>query len=200
MDVLGITFYETCCQELCSRVGKKRYEHVLGVASEAQRLARIYGYDERHARLAGLLHDWDKGYDDEAIRLRAHELGLTIDPFVAQHMPRVLHGMTAACALAREFPNIPDDVIQAIDRHTIAAYPMDPLDMIIYIADALEPTRSGSRVDMLRTQVGKLGLEALFIEVYRHWLVLMLERGLTLHPNTLDIWNSWMIHQKDKRT
>ena len=42
------------------------------------------------------------------------------------------------------------DVVQAIARHTAAAVGMSDLDMIIYIADAIEPSRDFDGLDELR--------------------------------------------------
>ena len=51
-----------------------------------------------------------------AVRQRARDLGIDalVGEQVMESMPEVLHGPTAAAALAREFPQIPADVIQAI--------------------------------------------------------------------------------------
>ena len=54
---------------------RKRHAHSLGVARTADKLARCYGVNRFEAVAAGLLHDWDKGYDDEGIRQRARDLG-----------------------------------------------------------------------------------------------------------------------------
>ena len=156
-------------------------------------LADAYGVDRRCARLAGFLHDWDKGYDDAGIRARVKGAGLdeTIDPWVVENMPQVLHGMTAAAALAREHPDIPADVIQAIDRHTTAAVDMTPLDMVVYVADAIEDGRRFGRIDELRAAVGKVDLEELFFETYRYWVFLLLEHRRQLHPATITVWNAY---------
>ncbi|WP_241157376.1 nicotinate-nucleotide adenylyltransferase [Adlercreutzia sp. ZJ242] len=196
VDPLSGKFYRARHAELRDRVSAKRLEHIEGVAETAERLARAYGVDERKARLAGLLHDWDKGYDDEGMLARVRELGMDVSPeYLA--IPRVLHGMTAAVALARAFPAIPADVIQAVDRHTLGALDMEPLDMVVYIADALEPGRTFGPVDELRAQVGKASLEDLFFMTYRHWLVLMLDRGSALAPDTIAIWNAYAARYKD---
>ena len=86
-DALSDAFLEARERDLRERLGRRRYEHTLGVAGTAARLARAYGVDERKARLAGLLHDWDKGYDDAGIRARVEELGLAVDPYVFEEMP-----------------------------------------------------------------------------------------------------------------
>ena len=201
VDALSDEFFEERRVELRERVGKKRYKHIMGVVEAAERLARRYGVDVRKARLAALLHDWDKALDDDGARARARELGLdkVIDPFVIENMPRVLHGNTAAAALGRDFPQIPADVLQAIDRHTVAAVDMEPLDMVIYIADAIEPGRQFGRIDELRAAEKTSSLEELYYETYSYWIFLLLERGKTLHPDTMRIWNTNVLrHQAEK--
>ena len=66
---------------------------------------------------------------------------MDVDPYVLDTMPRLLHGPTAAAELVRAYPDLSADVVQAIARHTAAAVGMSDLDMIIYIADAIEPSR-----------------------------------------------------------
>ena len=130
--------------------------------------------------------------DDDEARARVHELHMEdeVDPGVVEHMPRVLHGYTAARALARDFPEVPDDILQAIDRHTTAAEDMSPLDMVLYIADAIEPGRTYGRIDELRASVGEVSLEELYYRTYDYWTFLLFERKKTLHPDTMRIWNA----------
>ena len=72
-------FYKERRDELEKRVGPRRFKHSLGVSETAEALARVYGADKTAARMAGLLHDWDKGYDDPGILARADELGMELD-------------------------------------------------------------------------------------------------------------------------
>lgn len=196
-EALTEAFYEARRAELEARLPKKgRFRHCLGVADTACRLARRYGADERKARLAGLLHDWDKGYDDEGIRARARELGLEVDPFVMERMPQLLHGPTAAAALGRAFPQLPVDVLRAIERHTAGAAGMTDLDMVVYIADVIEPGRDFPGVAALRKLVGKGTLEELFVEVSGHVLANLVERRRFVHPGTLEVWNYYIARRK----
>lgn len=188
-------FYEERREELAGRVGPRRFAHSLGVAETARELARVYGTDETAARVAGLLHDWDKGYDDPGILARADELGMELDAELAA-MPRVLHGLTAAKALGREFPELPSEVLTAIERHTLGEVGMSDLDMIVYIADALEPGRKGKVVQKLREKIGELELRELFLEVYAYWVQLIMERRHPMYSKTTEIWNSYMPEQE----
>ena len=155
------------------------------------RLAQEYGVDVAKARLAGILHDWDKGYDDQGIRQRADELGMRIEPFVYNALPRVLHAHTAPVALRKAFPRVPADVLRAMDRHTVAACDMNDLDMVLYIADAIEPNRVYPEVDELRAKIGVVSLEELFFNIYEYWIMRMMGRKMLLHPNTVDVWNHY---------
>jgi nicotinate (nicotinamide) nucleotide adenylyltransferase len=199
-DVLSDEFFEARKAELQTRVKPKRFNHSLGVSQACEQLAKRFGLDVRKARLAGLLHDWDKGYDDEGARARVYELGMEdeVDPWVVENMPMVLHGETAAVALARTYPDIPADVLQAISRHTTATEDMEPLDMALYIADAIEPSRQFGRIDELRAAVSTHSLEELYFETYEYWVFLLFERGKPLHPDTIRIWNSYTMKHPRK--
>ena len=188
-------FYNARREELSGRVGPRRFKHSLGVSETAERLAGIYGADEDAARVAGLLHDWDKGYDDPGILARADELGMDLDDEL-RAMPRVLHGLTAARALARDYPDLPPEVISAVERHTLGAPGMSDLDMIVYIADALEPGRQSETVERLRAKIGEVPLGELFLEVYAYWVLLIMERRHPMYSRTTEIWNSYMPEQE----
>lgn len=188
-------FYQARRAELEDRVGPRRFKHSLGVSETAASLARTYGADETAARVAGLLHDWDKGYDDPGILARADELGMELTEEL-RAMPRVLHGITAAEALGREFPELPPEVLAAIERHTLGDVDMSDLDMIVYIADALEPSRKGKTVEKLRKQVGTSNLRELFLDVYAYWVLLIMERRHPMYSRTTEIWNSYMPEQE----
>lgn len=196
-DALSDVFYAARERDLEQRLGRKRFEHTLGVADTAAHLARLYGADERTARLAGLLHDWDKGYDDAGIRTRARELGLAVDPYVFEEMPQLLHGPTAAAALAREFPCLPCDVVRAVERHTAGAVGMTDLDMVVYVADALEPGRDYAGLDEIRALVGQVPLEELYLATFRQVFLNLVERRKRIHPQSVEIWNHYLARARD---
>ncbi len=199
IDVLGDEFFEARRADVSKRVKPKRFAHIEGVAKTAEELARIYGVDERKARLAGILHDWDKSYGNNAMRERIYELGLEdeIGPWVVENLPEVLHGPSAAAYFARRFPNIPSDVIHAIKVHTVACKDMSDLDKVLYIADAIEPNRDHADVELMRCKVGKVSLDDLYLEVYKYWIAALLKREVVMHPDTIDIWND-MIYDRSK--
>lgn len=196
-DVLSDAFLAARERDLQRRLKPKRFEHALGVSATAAKLAQTYGVDVRKARLAGLLHDWDKEYSDDEIRARARELDVDVDPFVLETMPRLLHGPTAAAELARAYPDLPADVVQAVARHTAAALDMSDLDMIIYVADAIEPGRDFDDLDELRDAIGDVPLEELFVRTFNHILLTLVERRRCLHPATVEVWNHYVARTRE---
>lgn len=192
INPLSEEFYNARRKEIEKRVGTKRFKHIEGVADTAAALAEIYGVDIAKARLAGLLHDWDKAYSDDEARARIAELGMLdeVNPYVAENMPEVLHGPTAARALSMQFPEIPSDVIKAIKNHTTASTDPDDLEKVIYVADAIEPSRKFADAPALRDMVGKVSLDELFFEVYKFWTMVLIRQSRVLHPDTITIWNA----------
>ncbi len=171
---------------------QRRLQHVLGVADTAGRLARTYGVDEFEAVAAGLLHDWDKVVPGDELLLRATSLGVSLDGPVDCTVG-LLHGPVAARELPAQFPDLPDSVFQAVARHTIGAPDMTPLDMVVFIADAIEPGRSGAYADELRDMVGEKPLEELFFTCFAHGIAYVVSTGRYLYPTAIDIYNRYAI-------
>ena len=201
MDALSQEFMDARKADLAERVSAKRLHHIEGVSETAAELAEIYGEDVAKARLAGLLHDWDKGFDNEGIRARAFELGIEdeVGSWTIEFMPQVLHGPTAAEALSRQWPEIPVDVIEAIRFHTTASKTMTDLDKIIYISDAIEPSRTFDDAPYLRSLIGQVSLDELYFQVYKFWTRALIEHDVVLHPATIDIWNHLAKERSQKK-
>ena len=165
--------------DLKERVDEDRYVHTLGVIEMAEILCDVYGVDKQKARLAAAIHDWDKCYNDEEMRKRIFAVGANsyASEEVIDKMPKVLHGATAAFALGIEYPNIPSDVLRAVINHTTANVRMSRLDMVIYIADALDPSRDYPEYDELLGLVGTICLEDLFCRVFAESTIAVIKKG-----------------------
>lgn len=168
----------------------RRFEHSLGVTETAINLAEVYGVDTYDAAVAGLLHDWDKVVDDHDLLARAAQFGIEIagSPVAAVGL---LHGPVAACELPHIFPDLSPEVLQAIARHTIGASDMSALDMVVFIADAIEPHRYGSYADGLRALVGEASLTDLFFQTFSQGLVYVISGGRYLYPTAVGIYNAY---------
>lgn len=187
-------YMRACLKE---RVKPSRYMHSLGVSQTAEQLARIYGVNENDAAVAGLLHDWDKALPARELKRIAKKHHLA-PKSVRKTMPGVLHAVTAPRSLRKEFPDLSDDVLQAIGRHTCGAEDMSELDMVVFIADIIEPGRTFSDVAPLRAAVGQVDLDELFYMTYKSTLIYLLDADMSIHPDSLGVWNS-LVAQRIQR-
>ena len=173
----------------------RRFEHSIRVAATAGELALAYGVDAFEAEAAGLSHDWDKVLPASELIARAAQYRLEVagSPTLAVG---TLHGPVAAVELAERFPELPGAVFQAVARHTVAAEDMSPLDMVVFIADAIEPGRRGDHVGPLRALVGEESLEEVFFRCFSQGLIYVMETGRYLYPTALSIYNRYALARR----
>lgn len=188
-----ISDYKHALRQHMAERKPKRYAHSLSVAKTAEDLALRYGVDPFEAHVAGILHDWHKVYDnDEQVEI-ARRLGIDLGvdaPLVAN----LLHGLLTARELPGRFPEVDDAVWQAIARHTTGAVDMSPLDMVLFVADGIEPLRRPSPgIERTRSLVGQVTLEDLYWESFVGGVIYVLQTQRYLYPGTLDIYNQCVL-------
>ncbi len=177
----------------------KRLAHSLSVGLTAERLAAIYGVQPYLARVAGILHDWEKVLPARESIARASGLGIELGVELALVEP-LLHGMIAARELPERFPELPDDVWQAIDRHTLGNAHMSPLDMVVFVADGIEPLRKpADAIKRQRKLVGKASLSDLYWECFSDGVSYVIETRRYLYPGTLSIYNDIVLERAQER-
>lgn len=177
-----------------------RYRHSLSVARTAEQMALAYGIDPLEARVAGILHDWDKVLDaSEQIQL-AYQLGIDLGVDMKLVQP-LLHGMTAAMHLPERYPELSASVWQAIARHTIGHAHMSPLDMVVFVADGIEPTRKDvPAIHETRAMVDdRAPLEDVYWTSFYHGVSYVIETERYLYPGTLDIYNEIALQRRARR-
>jgi predicted HD superfamily hydrolase involved in NAD metabolism len=172
----------------------RRFRHSLSVADTACALACAYQVDPYEATLAGLLHDWDKVLDDSQQLERARELGVDLGVDLRLVSP-LLHGLTAARTLPQRYPFVGAAVWQAIERHTIGAADMSALDMVVFVADGIEPLRPHTGgVRAVREMLDACEpLENLFFSSFSLGMSYVIETRRYLYPGTLEIYNQLVL-------
>lgn len=181
--------YDAASDAIRARLGDAGVAHSERVAATAKALARAYGGDPEAAELAGLLHDWDREQGPDALLSAARASGVTITA-ADEAVPYLLHARTGADALDRALPGLSTDVISAVARHTLGAVQMSDLDMIVYLADMIEPARAFEGVDALRDAVGTMSLHDLFALGYQHSMAHLVSTRRRIHPETVAVWNA----------
>jgi len=181
--------YEDGLAAIEARLGHKATKHCERVAATAAALAVAYGADADAARLAGLLHDWDRESAPEELLGEAKRAGIEITD-ADEANPHLLHARTGALAARAALPGLSEQVVQAISRHTIGAPDMTPLDMVVYLADMIEPRRDYPGVQELRDAVSAVSLGELFALGYQMSMRHLVDARKRIHPQTVAVWNA----------
>lgn len=191
LNEVDAAFIAEAAEELSTRLKPKRFAHSVSVARMMRRFSELYDLDLSQCVRSGLIHDWDKCFVGDAAHERVRELGIEL-PWDFERMEALLHSITGAKALGIRFPQLEPEVLQAVERHTSGAVDMQPLDMALYVADMLEPTRAYEKLVPLRELIGELSLPDLFTECFRATVEHLVEKKRFFHPETADIWNAWV--------
>lgn len=182
-----------------------RLEHSLGVGKIAQALAAVYGGDEEQqykARVAGILHDWEKAYKLDELLVKAQQLHLEEDPLLtgivlAEAKP-LLHGFIAKKTLKSLYPFLSDDVLRAIALHTLGSVDASFLDKVVYIADFIEPSRGNEkRLRKVREQAGVVSLDELYFASYQASIRYVIQTGRYLLPASVAVYNG-LLNRKSR--
>jgi predicted HD superfamily hydrolase involved in NAD metabolism len=173
-----------------AEVKPKRYAHSLSVARTAQDMAVEYGADPFQARVAGILHDWDKVVPTSELVSRARDMGIDMGVDLELVAP-LLHGLTAARELPSRYPELPQAVWRAISLHTVGSATMGALDMVLFVADGIEPLRKGSAgIEHVRDMVRRHApLHEVYAESFCGGVVYVVQTRRYLYPGTIDIYN-----------
>ena len=117
-----------------------RFKHTLGVRDMAVTLARRHNAPVMKAALAALLHDCAKGMNTRDLRKIAQEENLTDDEELLSS-GAMLHGIVGAHLARTKFGVTDEEVLSAIRVHTMGKPDMTPLELTIFVADAIEENR-----------------------------------------------------------
>lgn len=175
------------------RLKKSRYVHTKGVVETAVKMAEEHGEDPEKAALAALLHDYGKYLKKDEIRSAAKKYGIALDE-VTKNSPSLLHGEIGAELVCEELGICDEDLLNAIRYHTYGRVGMSRLEKIIYVADAIEPGRDYPGVDELRV-LAYDDLDKALKRAISDSIKFVVEKGHTLHYNTIELWNDLIINK-----
>lgn len=182
---------------VASSMKERRLLHSLLVSETARKLARLHGLEEEKAATAALLHDCAKYYPLESMQQLALELPVPIDEATMQN-GNLLHG-PAASRLAQKVYGVDDpDILNAILYHTIGRPEMSPLEMVIFLADKIEPSRKVyPALDEIRTLAKTDLMKAMELSISSS-VSYVDSRMEKVHPQTLETLE-WLRDQIKKR-
>ncbi|WP_282920573.1 bis(5'-nucleosyl)-tetraphosphatase (symmetrical) YqeK [Ignavigranum ruoffiae] len=178
-------------KKLQTMVSAKRYQHILRVEQQALGMVDQLGLnlDLEKVSIAALFHDYAKDMDDQAMLKYAQSYWPEVD--LSGENGNIWHGFAAA-EIAREEYGVKDQsILNAIAAHTIGAYQMDTLALLIAVADYIEPQRDFPQVEEAR-QLAKEDLTATFILKLAESLRRLLKDRQPLFEESVRIYNYWL--------
>lgn len=169
----------------------KRVPHVQGTEAEARRLAQRWGESVDDAAEAAIVHDITKKLTLPEQLLLCDKYGIMADDY-ERTSEKLLHAKTGA-AFAQDLFGIPERIAQAVRWHTTGKPGMTDLEKIIYLADYIEPGRSGfSGLEELRRAAYE-DLDAAMELGLRMSLDEVRSRGQEPHDNTVQA-QAWFLN------
>ena len=177
----------------------KRFAHSISVGHCAETLAQAYGADMFSARVAGILHDWEKLLPDaETIELAERFRIQTEAPY--QKIVGLLHGPLAAKTLPAIYPWLSEQILSAIQKHTTGDRQMSKLDKILYVADLIEPLRPNftSVEEARNVQLRGCSLDELYETAFCGVMMYVISTRSYLYPNSIALYNE-MIEKTSKQ-
>ena len=163
----------------------KRFAHTLAVADAARRLALRHGLDADKAEAAGLLHDCAKCLPLKDMQKLARKHRLTEDGTVLES-GALLHSAVGAYLAQSEYGVDDPEILSAIRSHTTGRVGMSRLDMCVWLADTIEPTRAPyPLLDKVR-KLAEVSLEQAMLASLEGTLHHVKKKGDAVHPATLE--------------
>ena len=180
--------------DIRAHLGDYRYNHSLNVAASAKALAEKYGGDADICYAAGLLHDVLKEQPrDEALEFFAQNgIALTQLEMNAQ---KLWHAMAGAVYIKKNYPELPDEVADAIRYHTTGKADMTLTEKILFTADFISADRDYPGVDDMRRRAED-SLESAMKEGLRFTVFELSEKCVPIHPDTVDAYNFILLNER----
>lgn len=163
---------DTLREQVRNSMSERRFVHTAEVEKMAVRLGELYAPDKLDVlAVAALLHDItkEKSTEEQLSLLSSHNIELKAEDRLS---PKTLHARTAVIFVKERFPFFAtEEVINAIRRHTTGSADMTLCDMIIYLADYIDMSRTFDDCVFLREYFwGKDPRDMEYGERYRHLL------------------------------
>lgn len=181
---------EQACKWLKENLNEERYQHSLGTAECAQKLAQQFGLNEEKAYVAGLLHDCAKCFSDEKL-LEIIDKYLDDVDNDERSNKKTLHA-PGSFYIAKTVFGVTDlEILSSIRWHTLGKLDMTDFEKIIFLADKIELR---TRSDEYRKRITKdfdseNCLNKAILECYKETIKSLVDRNLKICPLTIQIYN-----------
>lgn len=177
---------EVAKQIIYDHLTTKRYEHCLRVAQVAKELAQIHQVDLYKVELAALLHDLAKDQSLDELQANIEQFALPKD--LLNDPYEIWHGPVGA-EIVKQIYGVKDlDIYDAIYYHTTGRAKMSDVELIVYIADYIEPQRKIPGLEYVR-DLARLNLIDAALLITSRTIKYLIDKRVTIHVNTFYAYN-----------
>lgn len=170
------------------QLGKSRFDHTLRVLETAQELARRFHAPLEKVELAAVFHDYAKQRPTEDLRREIISSDLPKD--LLDYHSELWHGPVGAILAERQYGITDKEILGAIYCHTTGKPHMNKIEMIVYLADYIEPGRDFPGLEEVREAAEGDLLYACWI-VSRNTISHLLNKGATIYPDSIHAYNDF---------
>lgn len=175
---------------LKENLDEKRYNHSIGTALCAKKLAERFNVNTDKAYLAGLLHDCAKCFSTEKLLdiIRKNLPEVSKDE---QASYKTLHAPVSSYISKTVFGVNDSEILSSIRFHTIGKLSMTTFEKIIFLADKIEEK---TRKPEFRNKIAPFieeenNLDKGLLASYKETIKSLCDRNLRICPLTIDIYN-----------
>lgn len=168
---------------------KERFEHTIRVAETAVELADLYHVSKEKVELAAIFHDYAKYRPIEEMKQFIVNSQLPND--LLDYHPEVWHGPVASVVVEEQFGITDREIRDAIRYHTTGKANLGTLEMVIYLADYIEPGRSFPGIEKVRDMAYENLKHACWM-VSRNTIEFLLSKNATIYPDSFHAYNYFL--------
>lgn len=192
MNKTDYTKIENCKKQLKEHLSEERYNHSLGTAECARKLAEKYGLDAEKAYFCGLIHDCAKCIPSDKLR----EIICQCTDLCEGELinPKTYHAPAGAIIARNEFNVSDNEILSAIRWHTLGKENMSDFEKIIFLADKIETkTRPTEWTEPIWKVLDENnGLNKAILLCYKNTIKSLVDRNLKICKTTIDIYNKYL--------
>lgn len=180
-----------------TQLRKERFEHTIRVLDTAEELANRFDAPVEEVKLAAVFHDYAKHRPLDELKSGIISSDLPMD--LLDYHSELWHGPIGAILVEREQGITDKNILSAIHYHTTGKADMNKIEMIVYLADYIEPGREFKGLDEVR-KASKSDLQYACWIVARNTINHLIRKEATVYPDSIHAYNDFtrIIKRRDK--
>ena len=165
---------------------EKRFQHTIRVMDTALELAKTYHIAAENMELAAIFHDYAKYRNlDEMKRIIINS---TLPKDLLHYHTELWHGPVGAILIQQEYGIDHPDILRAIRYHTTGRAHMSLFEMILFVADYIEPGREIPGVEEVR-EMAKENITLAAQEISKRTIHYLLSQNQSVYPDSFFAYN-----------